>query len=107
VSLSVVFHGAPDGGDGPFSLASSSGWQAFGKWAASLPPKFAAVKALAKDGEFKGTDELSRQLSAALKARPPKEMVAHTVKDLLGNLGVGDPGETATVTDDHEGGDDE
>ena len=94
MSLSILFTGASDGDDGPFFLASASEWALFGEWAEGLPSEYAAVKALA-DGEVKGTDELSRQLTAALAAHPPREPLPQGLLD----LGVGDPDETATVTD--------
>ena len=98
MSLSIVFTGK-DGDYGPFSLASASGWGAFAEWAESLPDRFDALKTLADTGQFSGTDRLSNQLSHALSDHPPTDPIRHTVEGLLKNLGVGDPGETATVTD--------
>jgi hypothetical protein len=101
VGLSITFSGAPDGGDGPFTLATASGWAAFAAWAGTLPDgESAALRRLCDAGEVAGTDALSRELSAALTRHPPdSEAVRHTATDLLASVGVGDPAESAAVTD--------
>jgi hypothetical protein len=100
VGLSIVFADSA-GTDGPFTLASANGWRLFGEWAGTLPAEqFAAVRRLADAGEVKGTDALGTQLAKALMLHNPEsEAVAHTGAMLRGLVGVGDPGETATVTD--------
>lgn len=106
--LSVTFTGAADGDDGPFALAPQSVWSAFAAWAESLPEdEFAAVRELALTGSAGGTDTLSAQLVAALESHPPAEAaVAGAARTLSETLGVGDPGETATVADDADEGPD-
>jgi hypothetical protein len=100
VGLSIRFAGAADGGDGPFDLATATGWALFGEWADTLPTGFAAVRDLSDRGAVTGTDALASQLSAALASHPPDNpAVADTARGLLENLGVGDAAETATVTD--------
>jgi hypothetical protein len=99
VGLSIVFTD-PAGTDGPFDLATATGWALFGEWAGTLPAEFGAVRRLADAGEVKGTDALGTQLAKALMLHTPgSEAVAHTGAMLRGLVGVGDPGETATVTD--------
>lgn len=99
MGLSVTFTGAPDGGDGPFDLATATGWSLFAQWADALPAdQFGAVRGLAETGVAKGTDRLSTELHDALTAKTPPPDVSHTALLLLGNIGVGDPDETATVT---------
>lgn len=94
-----MFAGAPDGDDGPFPLATASGMSELSRWAAGLPDDLPAVKAFVEQGEFAGTDELSRQLVAAMKDHRPPKHVRHTAIKLLKVMGVGDPEETATVTE--------
>jgi hypothetical protein len=101
VGLSIHFAGAADGDDGPFDLATATGWALFGQWAGTLPPgESAAVRELSDRGAVTGTDALAAQMSAALASHPPDNpAVADTARGLLENLGVGDAAETATVTD--------
>jgi hypothetical protein len=102
VTLSIAFSGADDGDDGPFALAPNSVWTEFSAWADALPAdQFAAVRALANEGEVTDTAALSEQLTAAVEQHPPQsEPLAYVVQELLENLGPGDSDETATVTDD-------
>lgn len=104
---SIYFTGAPDGGDGPFDLCCIGGWTQFIAWAESLTPasSFAAIRELTDAGAVTGTDALSEQLTTALHDHPPPEAVAATAEGLLELVGVGDPDETAVVTDG-EGPDD-
>jgi hypothetical protein len=101
VGLSIHFAGAADGDDGPFDLATATGWALFAGWAGGLPAgEFGAVRRLADAGQVKGTDALGTQLAKALMLHTPgSEAVAHTGAMLRGLVGVGDPAETATVTD--------
>jgi hypothetical protein len=97
MSLSVMFHGAPDGDDGPFQLASGSGWAAFGEWAESLA-KSHLLKELVEDGTVSDSGKLSKQLKKALRKSPPDNPdVEDTARQLLKRLGVGRGEESVTV----------
>lgn len=101
MSLSIMFTGADDGDDGPFQLASASGWKAFAEWAEKLSEDHYSVKTLAGRGDVVNTRKLMLQLRSALERHPPKnEQVLGTARGLLGLIRVGDGNETATVTDD-------
>jgi hypothetical protein len=97
--------GSPEAGAWVFALASNHGLRLLGDWVAGLPAgKFPALAALIDDGEVRGTDTLAQDLAGAVKASKPKGGVASTVKGLAGLVGVGDPGETALIVGDDEGG---
>lgn len=98
MSYSITFRDEQGGTDGPFSLATTAGWADVGRWAASLPAgRYPAVTRFLAAGRYAGTDALAAQLSEALGAHPPDDDTAHTVKNLLELIGVGDPGESARV----------
>lgn len=94
MSVSVFFHGAEDGDDGPFELSSAVGWNLLGEWAAHSKP----LRDLAATGCHKGTDEISHDLAELLdKSKPDNPNVESTAKRLLELIGVGDENETMEV----------
>jgi hypothetical protein len=104
MGVAVTFHGADDGDNGPFDLASTGAWTEFIKWIETLQPiDNPQLTALAVDGEVKGTGALAVELEAALQLHPreaPNQTAAAAVGHALAELmGVGDPDETATITD--------
>lgn len=84
-----------------FSLASSHGWTLFIKWVESLPKdQYRHLFELCVKGKVLDTFALSNQLKSALRKHKPKdEGVLETAKYLRKNIGIGDPVETAMVTD--------
>jgi hypothetical protein len=100
----ITYTGADDGDDGPFFVTSSSCWNAFVKWSRKLSHDlFPAVRALADDGECKGTDDLEIELQL-LRREHPGEMDG-LIDEILHNLGPGDEDETATIVNEDEFGD--
>lgn len=98
MSVSIRFSGAADGDDGPFQLASASGWQAFARWVDGLPSGFTELRKLTETGTVKNTAELSDELlSAEVTDFSPDKDIADTIEQLQEVLGVGDPDEVATV----------
>jgi hypothetical protein len=100
MGVSVMFHGAPDGDDGPFDLASTGAWTAFVAAVDALPSAGnAALRSLADQGEAKGTHDLADELAAAVSAGKLRGAAAGVAAELAAVLGVGDPDETATIAD--------
>lgn len=99
MGLSIMFHGASDGDDGPFSLASASGWGLVTNWVETLPPKeYSTLWILVRTGEVDDTYQLSQELERALAEHPPSVPgVVHTLNHLQTTLGIGNPAEIATV----------
>lgn len=99
MAYDMVFSGAPDqeGEVERFFLCSTGSWQAFKKWAESLGDLAPALADLVQDGEFEGTNALSLELS---DLEPDDAGVRATLDALKDKLGVGDPEESLTITDD-------
>lgn len=95
MSLSVKFHGAKDGDDGPFSLCSASGWKLVAEWAHTP-----LVQELVLHGTVKNSKAFAVELKAALADREPTAPVLHTLRGLLCNIGLGDEEESVSITDD-------
>lgn len=95
MSMFITFTGALDGDDGPFQLASASGWAAFGKWVGATISQ--PIRELVTKGSMKGTDKLSAALESVANKYPPSGDVQDTLDGLRELIGVGDPDETATV----------
>lgn len=99
MSVSVDFHGAADGSDGPFDLASNGSWAAFASWAGGLDVgRFPKLRALANDGEARDSAALAAELteSGADKIGGAVSGVAEALADLLG---PGDADETTQISD--------
>ena len=100
MSYSLVFYGAPDGGDGPFHLSSGVGWKLFGDWLDSLPG-CPLLHHLSQHGEVKNTQQLGQELNQAVAKYPSENPnVADTAKVLAKYVGIGDPEEWVTIADD-------
>jgi hypothetical protein len=80
-------------------LCSSENFDKLLAWMQSLPPgEYPAADAFAKDGKYRGTDVLMRQVNdAALKHAPADDGTGATVETFLDRLGGGYSGETAAV----------
>lgn len=101
MSLSVVFHGSVDGDDGPFQVASATGWARFGEWVESLPHNFMTLRRLMAVGEVKDSSVLSGELHAALIFRRPlNPAVLETARQFQEILGAGDVDEVVTISAD-------
>lgn len=99
MSLSVVFVDEEDDVDGPFQLASQSGWEAVRQW--SAPYEMFSLKALLETGEFTDTEKLADEVAKTLHAHPPNDNnVGSTLTELLINIGAGSKTETIKVVGD-------
>lgn len=101
MAYDMVFSGAPDqeGEVETFFLCSTGAWEKVRAWAASVDGA-PALKELAEQGDFTGTDELAREIAGL----NPPEGVKATLAALAEKMGVGDPEETITVTDEADDG---
>jgi hypothetical protein len=95
MALHVTFSGARDGDDGPFQLASASGWQAAMKTASGAGK---AIDALFADGAVTNSTKLAKDLDKALAMKLPKD-VHDTLAQLRELVGSGDEQETVSVID--------
>ncbi len=101
MNTAIEFRGSAGGRHGcDYPLAEAPEWAAFVAWVRRLPERsFPALRALATEGEVKGTAALATQLRRAMRYYACPWHVAHTARTLLRTLGDGHPGETATVGD--------
>lgn len=82
-------------------LGSSQDWEDFSTWATALKRDlYPSLVAFGQDGRVTGTDDLAKQLKQALAKQKPENRGARlTAQHLLKLIGIGDPHETASITD--------
>jgi hypothetical protein len=103
MGYAITFLGAPDqhGQAETFFLCSIGSWGRFVDWALALPEDdYPALHGLAQSGSWDGTDALAADLEDALADHAPEDAgVRATAAALQEHLGVGDPDETAVVSE--------
>lgn len=101
MSYSLKFT-SPDGGNEVFSLCGVGTWTRFIEWVHVLDAGFDSLQALVRDGEVKGSLQLSNDLLKAQLSNPPGETsaAASVLNTLLELVGVGDDDETVYVSQD-------
>jgi hypothetical protein len=102
MSYSIRFHGASDGDDGVFSLASPAAWGAFGEWAKSLPGEYVGLKELTTKGETTDTIRLATEVKIALRKFTPQHDASNVAEALQEALGPGTEDEVATLVGEDE-----
>jgi hypothetical protein len=92
MSVSVVFRNE-DGDDGPFQVASASGWKLLAEWAGDSGP----VAKLCDEGRYANTSKLAIAFMVLMRKRPPAGPLKDIVDSLLKLIGVGDDDEAVEV----------